>query len=46
VALITALASFGAVLSWLAQRTGRLGPGLVAHATFNAITLLALAATR
>ena len=45
VALITALAAFGAVLSWLAQRTGRLGPGLVAHATFNAITLLALAAT-
>ena len=45
VALITALAAFGAVLSWLVHRTGRLGPGLVAHATFNAITLLALAAT-
>ena len=45
VALITALASFGAVLSWLAHRYGRLGPCLVAHATFNAITLLALAAT-
>jgi membrane protease YdiL (CAAX protease family) len=44
-ALITALAAFGAVLSWLAHRSGRLGPGLVAHATFNAITLLALAAT-
>jgi membrane protease YdiL (CAAX protease family) len=45
VALITALASFGAVLSLLAHRTGRLGPGLVAHATFNLITLLALALT-
>ena len=45
VALITALAAFGAVLSWLAHRYGRLGPGLVAHATFNAVTLLALAAT-
>jgi membrane protease YdiL (CAAX protease family) len=44
-ALITALASFGAVLSWLAHRTGRLGPGLVAHATFNAVTLVALALT-
>jgi membrane protease YdiL (CAAX protease family) len=45
VAPITALAAFGAVLSWLAHRYGRLGPGLVAHATFNAITLLALAVT-
>jgi membrane protease YdiL (CAAX protease family) len=45
IALITALAAFGAVLSWLAHHYGRLGPGLVAHATFNAITLLALALT-
>jgi membrane protease YdiL (CAAX protease family) len=45
IALITALAAFGAVLSWLAHRTGRLGPGLVAHATFNAVTLVALALT-
>jgi membrane protease YdiL (CAAX protease family) len=44
-ALITALAAFGAVLSWLAYRTGRLGPGLVAHATFNTLTLIALALT-
>jgi membrane protease YdiL (CAAX protease family) len=45
IALVTALASFGAVLSLLAHRTGRLGPGLVAHATFNLITLVALALT-
>jgi membrane protease YdiL (CAAX protease family) len=42
-ALVTALAAFGAVLGVLAYRTGRLGPGLVAHATFNALTLIALA---
>ena len=45
-ALVTALAAFGAVLGILAYRTGRLGPGLVAHCTFNALTLLALAATK
>jgi membrane protease YdiL (CAAX protease family) len=44
VALVVALGAFGAVLSVLAHRTGRLGAGLVAHATFNGITLLALAA--
>ncbi|MDQ1372741.1 MAG: protease family protein [Actinomycetota bacterium] len=43
VALACALGAFGAVLSLLAHRTGRLGPGLVAHATFNAITLIGLA---
>ena len=42
-ALTTALASFGIVLGVLAQRAGRLGPSLVAHATFNTITLVALA---
>ena len=42
-ALIAALASFGAVLGWLAHHYGRLGPGLVAHATFNLITVIALA---
>jgi membrane protease YdiL (CAAX protease family) len=42
-ALVAALASFGAVLSWLAHRYGRLGPGLIAHATFNLITVIALA---
>ena len=44
-ALTTALASFGVVLGVLAQRAGRLGPSLVAHATFNTITLIALAAS-
>ena len=43
VALVVALGAFGAVLSTLAYRTGRLGPGLVAHATFNAIPLIGLA---
>ena len=38
-----ALAAFGAVLGWLAWRTGRLGPGIVAHMAFNAITLVRLA---
>jgi membrane protease YdiL (CAAX protease family) len=42
-ALVAALASFGVVLGWLAHRYGRLGPGLVAHATFNLITVVALA---
>ena len=36
------LVAFGAVLGVLAQRSGRLGPGLVAHACFNAATVLAL----
>ena len=44
--LATALAAFGVVLGVLAERTGRLGPGMVAHATFNSITLVALAVTR
>lgn len=43
VALVAALAAFGVVLSWLTHRSGRLGPGLAAHATFNAVTLVALA---
>jgi uncharacterized protein len=42
-ALVAALAVFGVVLSSLAHRTGRLGPGLVAHFTFNAVSLVALA---
>lgn len=37
-----ALAAFGAVLGWLAERTGRLGPGMVAHAVFNLATVLVL----
>ena len=35
-----------AALAMLALRTGRLGPGIVAHALFNLLTILYLAATR
>lgn len=42
-ALMCAIGAFGLLLAFLAVRTGRLGPGLVAHATFNAITVIALA---
>jgi membrane protease YdiL (CAAX protease family) len=41
-----ALVVFGVVLSVLADRTGRLGPGIVAHMAFNGITVAALAASR
>lgn len=40
---LTALAGFGMVLCVLAWRTGRLGPGIVAHAAFNTTTFLAIA---
>jgi membrane protease YdiL (CAAX protease family) len=40
------LAFFGAVVGSLAWRTGRLGPGIVAHMTFNGITVMALASSR
>ncbi|MEY2467883.1 MAG: protease family protein [Actinomycetota bacterium] len=33
------LAAFGIVLAWLAHRSGRLGPGILAHAAFNAATV-------
>ncbi len=36
------LAAFGIVLAWLAQRSGRLGPNIIAHAVFNAATVIAL----
>jgi uncharacterized protein len=39
---LPALILFGLVLGLLAERTGRLGPGIVAHATFNAVTVLTL----
>jgi membrane protease YdiL (CAAX protease family) len=39
---LPALVLFGVVLALLAKRTGRLGPGIVAHATFNAVTVLTL----
>jgi membrane protease YdiL (CAAX protease family) len=37
------LVLFGAVLGVLAVRSGRLGPGIWAHAAFNAVTVLLLA---
>ncbi|MCU1491777.1 MAG: Abortive infection protein [Acidimicrobiaceae bacterium] len=40
------LAGFGIALSVLARRTGRLGPGMVAHLTFNAVTVISLALAR
>jgi membrane protease YdiL (CAAX protease family) len=43
---VVPLALFGAVLGALAWRTGRLGPGMVAHFTFNAITVVYLAFSR
>ncbi len=36
------LAAFGIVLAWLAHRSGRLGPNIVAHAAFNTVTVIAL----
>jgi hypothetical protein len=40
------LAGFGAVLGLLAWRTGRLGPCIVAHMTFNTVTIIAIVAAR
>jgi membrane protease YdiL (CAAX protease family) len=40
------LVAFGVVLGLLAQRSGRLGPALVAHAAFNAATFAVLVASR
>lgn len=40
------LVAFGVVLGLLAQRHGRLGPALVAHAAFNAATVAVLVASR
>ena len=37
-----ALVAFGAVLGTLAYKTGRLGPGIIAHMAFNAVTVIAL----
>ncbi|MGH9062243.1 MAG: lysostaphin resistance A-like protein, partial [Acidimicrobiales bacterium] len=36
------LALFGCVLGYLACRTGRLGPGMAAHAAFNAAAVVTL----
>ncbi len=40
------LAGFGAVLGYLAWRTGRLGPSIVAHMTFNTVTIIAIVVGR
>jgi CAAX protease family protein len=39
---LPALIAFGVVLGVLAHRTSRLGPGMFAHAAFNAVTVLTL----
>ena len=44
--VVLPLALFGAMLGALAWRTGRLGPGIVAHMTFNGITVVAIALSR
>ncbi len=43
--LVVSLFAFGVVLAVLAVRSGRLGPGIWAHAAFNAFTVIALLAT-
>jgi CAAX protease family protein len=45
-AALPALMVFGVILAVLANRTGRLGPGIAAHVAFNGITVLALTASR
>ena len=40
---LPALIAFGLILGLLAVRSGRLGPGIWAHAAFNAVTVLLLA---
>lgn len=39
---LPALVLFGIVLGYLAVRTGRLGPAIVAHMAFNAVTVITL----
>ncbi len=39
---LPALVLAGAVFGWLAYRSGRLGPAIAAHVTFNMVTVLAL----
>jgi len=43
--LVVSLFAFGGVLAVLAVRSGRLGPGIWAHAAFNAFTVIVLLAT-
>lgn len=46
VLVMVSLTIFGAILATMAVRTGRLGPGIVAHAGFNLFTLLYLTFTK
>lgn len=43
---IPPLIFFGFIVGTMAWRTGRLGPGIVAHITFNGITVVVLALSR
>jgi uncharacterized protein len=43
---LLALSGFGMVLGVLAARTGRLGPGIVAHMSFNALAFFTIASLR
>jgi membrane protease YdiL (CAAX protease family) len=45
-ASLPALMLFGLVLGLLYQRTGRLGPGVVAHMAFNGLTVVSLILSR
>jgi membrane protease YdiL (CAAX protease family) len=40
--VVTSLTALGVVLALLAVRSGRLGPAMWAHATFNAFTVVVL----
>ncbi|HUY07551.1 MAG TPA: CPBP family intramembrane glutamic endopeptidase [Acidimicrobiales bacterium] len=42
---LLALSGFGVLLALLAWSSGRLGPGFIAHVTFNSATFIALART-
>lgn len=46
VVVVTSLTLLGLLLATLAVRTGRLGPGMWAHAAFNGITVVAVLASR
>lgn len=39
---LVAFALLGCLFAWLVERYGRLGPAIVAHATFNGITVIGL----
>ncbi len=42
ISVIVAIGALGVVLGFLAQRTGRLAPGMIAHGTFNLMVALAI----